>query len=563
MTQPQDPTALAVQAMIDGDVKRALALTETAQEETSTISLCVRSAALLAAGDKAGARRARDSALVLHLLPTMAEQGVDVGRMANDGPYALQVGRQHYNAHQMGAATLALGCAMNDPDTILDAVFIKAQAEHYLGRVDEALASFETMMFFKPSSNIHSFILYTLFFVEDNVRRQAEEAARYNDRWTPTYAAAARPLANDPNTDRKLRIGYMGPTCTTSHASLFIQPLLEHHDLERFEVFTYVLDAEKETPIPGVQVRGIRHVAYADTAQLIRDDGIDVLVDMHGHAANARPMVLACRAAPVQVSWLNWHQTTGLAAMDYVIHCDNIDPPDPSLPMPEQVIRVGPTINGFRPYEGARSSPCPALSRGHVTFASFNHPAKLSDLTVAMWSRILKRVPGAKLHLKSAGLDQAATQLEITIRFLACGVPPDALEFSGFSKGDAYEEAFTHIDLALDTQPHPGGTTTLDAVARGVPVLVLNGPNFYAQMAVPAMIAMGLDELIAWDWDEYIDKAVAYANDIPRLAALRERVQPAFAASSLRDEAGFARRMEEAYLQMFAAWAVRQAAEAA
>lgn len=561
MTQQQDTMALAIEAMVNGEIELALALTEQAEADGAAALLYIRYAALLARGEAEEARRVRDAAAMTHLLPAMAEQDVDLARMATDGPYALQTARKFYNGFQMAAAILALKCAMNDPRTAFDAVFIKAQAEHYQARNDEAMASFRMLLDARPSPSIHSFILYCLFFVDENVRRQAEEAARYNARWTPQYAMHRRPLTNSRRTDRRVRIGYMGPTFTGNHSSFFIQNLLELHDRERFEVFAYTLDAAKERPIEGVTVRGMGHLSYAATAELIRNDEIDVLIDFHGHAAWARPMVYACRAAPVQVSWLSWIMTTGLDQMDYVIHADHMDPPDPSLPFPEKVISVGPVLTAYRPHATARPSPCPALERGYVTFTSFNHPTKISDLIIGKWAQIFKRVPNAKLHLKYAGLDDIAVQMEITARFLAAGVHPSVLEFSGHSKGEAYEEAFAHVDLALDTQPYPGGTTTLDAVSRGVPVLTLNGPNFYGQIAVPAMICMGLEELIASDWEDYIDKAVAYANDLPRLAALRERVRPAFDASPYRDEVGFARRMEGVYLKVFAAWAEKGAAD--
>ncbi len=553
--QMQDTMSLAIEAMVDGDVDTALALTATAEDDAEAALLYIRYAALLAKGETVEARRVRDAASLTHLLPQLIAEGTDAARLGRDPLYALSVARQLYIDQRMAAAIIAFNCALNAPELAPKALYFRGQAEHYQGRPEETVATFRRLLEIEAAPYIHSFLTYNLFFVEDNVRRQAEEAKAYNERWTPTYRNFRKPLTNAANADRKLRIGYIGPSYTGGVLKFFLHPLLENHDREKVEVFAYVFDTTKETPIAGVTVRDTKDLSYAAIAELIRGDGIDVLIDFHAHYENGRPLVAACRAAPVQVSWLGWIQTTGIEAMDYVIHCDHMDAPDAGLPMPETPINVGPVMIAYRAGQAARSSPAPALERGYVTFASFNHPGKLSDLTVAMWSKILKRAPTAKLHLKYRVYDDAPLQLETMARFLAHGVRPEALEFSGFVTGDGYEAAFANIDCGLDTSPYPGGTTTLDALARGVPVITLNGDNFYTQLGVSAMMALGLPELVASDWDDYIDKAVAYANDIAGLAALRERVKPAFDASPFRDEAGFARRMEAAYAEMFAAWA--------
>jgi predicted O-linked N-acetylglucosamine transferase (SPINDLY family) len=551
--------SLAIQAMVDGDVDLAMAMTETAEADANAALLYIRYAALLAEGEPVEARRVRDAASLTHVLSQLVVEGIDAARMARDPAYALSVARQLYIDQRMAAAVIALNCALNAPHVTADVLHFRGQAEHYLGRPEEAVATFRRLLNVHPAPYVHSFIANNLFFVEDNVRRQAEEAKAFNDRWTPSCRPLRKPLANPLATDRKLRIGYLGPTYTVGLMKSFLHPLLENHDLEKVEVFAYVLDAAKEKPIPGVTVRHTEGMSYPDTADLIRSDRIDVLVDHHGHYERGRPLVAACRAAPVQVSWMGWNQTTGIESMDYVIHCDQMDPPDAALPMPETPFGIGPVMSAYRPDARAQASTAPAIERGYVTFASFNHPGKLSDQTIAAWSKILTRAPTAKLHLKYHGFGDAPLQLEIMARFLAHGVSPEALEYSGYVTGEAYEAAFASIDIALDTSPYPGGTTSLDALARGVPLITLNGENFYTQLGVTLMVPLGFPELVASDWDDYIDKAVAYANDIPAVAALRERIKPAFDASPFRDEVGFARRMEAAYSQMFAAWAARQA----
>jgi protein O-GlcNAc transferase len=143
-------------------------------------------------------------------------------------------------------------------------------------------------------------------------------------------------------------------------------------------------------------------------------------------------------------------------------------------------------------------------------------------------------------------------------RFLGAGVDPGQLEFEGHSSGAEYEQAFAQIDLALDPSPCPGGTTTLEAFSHGVPVLTRDGEDFYARMGVQPMMALGLPEMIAGGWDDYVEKAVALAHDLPGLARLRAEIRPRFDASAYREAATFARRLEDVYRRLFHQWLTRQ-----
>ena len=198
-----------------------------------------------------------------------------------------------------------------------------------------------------------------------------------------------------------------------------------------------------------------------------------------------------------------------------------------------------------------------------MTFGSFHHPAKISDATVAAWARILCEVPGARLHFKYSCYADPVLQMETRTRFMAHGASPDTLEFSGHETGAAYEAAFRHIDLHLDTNPVVGGTTTMEALSRGVPVLTLRGGDFYARIGVQGAMALGMPELIGESWEDYVAMAVALAKDIPALANLRARIRPALDASIYRDEPAFTHNMETAFLSMFDAWLAKEAARAA
>jgi protein O-GlcNAc transferase len=550
---PNDVLSGAMQALADRDTDTALALTAWLAQACPDAAQAhyARAAALLAADDAMAAEAAFEDARLHHALALMQAENIDAGRMANDAAYAMTVARTFYNRFWMGPAIVAAGCAVGRAP---DARLILAQALQYQGRSEAAANAFRALLHEQPAPHIHSFLLYSLLFVRDGVRRQAEEAHRWNALWAAPATPAVPSYAVARTAGRRLKVAYMTPAFSHNQARHFLLPLLDHHDRSVVDVTVYVADAAKESPRGDVTMKSYGHLSADDHAAMIRDDRIDVLVDCHGHAANGRLTVVARRPAPVQVSWLNWTHTTGVAAMDYMLHSHSMQAGDDAALFSETIREVGPVETPFRPDPAARVSPAPALTRGYVTFGAFHHPAKVSDATVAAWASILRALPTARLHFKYACYVDPVLQMETRSRFMAHGAASDALEFSGHETGEAYEAAFAHIDLHLDTNPVVGGTTTMAAFSRSVPVLTLRGGDFYARIGVQGALALGMEQMIAADWDDYVAKAIALASDIPGLAALRARVRPALDESIYRDEALCARNMEKAFAAMFETW---------
>jgi predicted O-linked N-acetylglucosamine transferase (SPINDLY family) len=240
--------------------------------------------------------------------------------------------------------------------------------------------------------------------------------------------------------------------------------------------------------------------------------------------------------------------------MDYVLHADEMEVPGTQELFTETVLRIGPALAPYLP-DAERLPPTetPALSQGCVTFGAFTNPARVNDETIAAWARILKGRPGSRLVLKYAYYADPVLQRVFVARFTAHGIDPSSIVFLGHTTGLEYLSAFGRIDLALDPSPCPGGTTTCDALANGVPVLTLRGPDFYSRLGVPAL--EGLPELVAESWDDYVGRAVALTADVEALNALRARVRPTFEASAVCDAPGFTRRIEQVYRDVFAAWA--------
>ncbi|WP_374573316.1 hypothetical protein [Phenylobacterium sp.] len=512
------------------------------------------SAALGAAGDREGQRATLADAQTFHAFQHLNAAGVDLERLSSDLAYATQVGQQFYNAKLMGPAAAAFGQAALRPGAPVQVLLSWGLALQHQGRIDEALIAFEATLSQFPSSRAHEFLLYISLFAPNGVRRHAEEVRRWAELYAPAYTPGTRRFANKALDGRRLKIGYVAPSFTRSQLKQFILPVLDNHDSSAVEVVLYSADAAAEDAPRADAIRTIGAMSDDDAAALIQRDGVDVLVDLWGHTAGSRLGVFARKAAPVQAAWINYVQSTGVPAMDYVIHADGMATDGVDELFTEKIWRIGPIMAPFRPGPRLGPSPTPALRNGYVTFGSFNHPVRLNDETVAAWARILNASPESRLVLKYGFFIDPILQRGTRARFAAHGVPAEAIEFQGHSTGEAYLQAFGEIDLALDPSPCPGGTTSSDAVSNGVPLLTLRGADFYSRIGTLRLEPLGLDQLIAESWDDYVARALAVTADAEALNALRSTMQERFDRSAIRDEAGFTRRLEDAFGQMYQRW---------
>ncbi len=513
--------------------------------------------ALTASGDAEAGNAMLDEARRIHGLAIAKAWGADLDRAQADGDYAAGVATQLYQGHHVALSSVMWEMAVDAGHRAANSMLQYGLSLQHQGRAEEAIAVFRDVTETWPSNTAHQFLLYPHFMVEDGPRRYAAEARRWASIYAPQDGSPEPVFSNPPSAGRKLRIGYVAPTLAGAQVRQFITPVIENHDPAEVEIFLYPADAATETGWPKhIAIRPIGKLSDIEAAALIRDDRIDVLIDCWGHSAGSRLSMFALRCAPVQAAWINFVQTTGLTRMDYVLHCDSAAAPGTAELFTEEVWHTGEVFIPYRPPEGRPAPhPTPALKTGKVTFGSFNHPVKLTDATVVAWSRILKGRPGSRLVLKYRYFMDPVLQRVTQARFAGHGTAPDRIVFAGHSAGVEYLAAFADIDLALDPSPAPGGTTTCDALANGVPVLTLRGPDFYSRIGVCAALGVGLPELIAESWDDYVDKAVALTADIPALDALRAKVRPGFEAGPFRDEAGFTRGAEAAFREMFDRWA--------
>jgi predicted O-linked N-acetylglucosamine transferase (SPINDLY family) len=294
----------------------------------------------------------------------------------------------------------------------------------------------------------------------------------------------------------------------------------------------------------------------------IRDDDIDILIDLSGHTANNRLPMFAWKPAPVQASWLGYLGTTGVAAMDYLIADPRTLPETEEAHFTEKIWRLPETYLCFTPPEGdVQVSALPAIANGFITFGCFNNLTKINDAVVALWARVLASVPDSRLFLKAKQLRDASVLQNIVERFAMHGIDSRRLLLEGtVPQRSEHLMTFHRVDIALDPFPYPGITTSVESLWMGVPVLTLAGERFLSRQGVGLLMNAGLTEWIAADADDYVARAILHAGDMQRLAALRDGLRQRVLASPIFDAPRFARHFEIALRGMWQKWCDSQVA---
>ena len=392
-----------------------------------------------------------------------------------------------------------------------------------------------------------------------------DEVLAEHRRWKSPAQTQPAVFANLPEPARRLRIGYVSADFRQHAVSFFIEPVLDHHDPESFEIYAYS-SASRPDPVTArlkskvAHFREIAGLSPAALRSLIVSDGIDLLIDLAGHSGGNRLPTFALKSAPVQLTWLGYPNTTGLGAIDYRISDAIADPPGLGDEWnTETVARLPDCFHCYRPESVRPIAPAPPSSTGgRITFGSFNVLAKLSDDTLAAWSRILSAVPNAQLAIKAGGLSHELSRQHLTGRLLRHGIDPGRVRLIGYLPriGDHYD-SYREIDLALDPFPYNGTTTTCDALWMGVPVVCLQGDRHASRVGASLIHAIGLKpltDLITTTVDDYVRTAIALAGDPARLGHLHAALRPALLASPLMDEGRFTRNLERLYRDVWERW---------
>jgi len=419
-----------------------------------------------------------------------------------------------------------------------------------LGRLDEALANYRDGLAHSPSAGMHSNLLLCLNY-RPGTDRQAVFAAHRD--WDGCYGmVAAEPTSFvDRDLERRLRVGLVSADFRNHVTIHFLDPLFATYDRARLELFCYSTATVHDPVSQRLWTLGDHWLlaggmSDAELDRRIRADRIDILIDLSGHTAGNRLPLFACRPAPLQVTWLGYPNTTGLAAIDYRITDPVADPPGLTEAFhSEALLRLPGGFLCYRPDGAAPEvAPAPCLTNGYVTFGSFNNLAKVTDEVLALWAAILVQLPEARLVLKAKGLGHAATRDRLQRRLAALGVATERVALRPLVTEGHPLAAYNSIDIALDSFPYTGTTTTCDALWMGVPVVTLAGDRHVARVSASLLTMIGRPDLVAGDADEYIRIAVALGRDPARLGRDRQVLRAQMRRSILCDEAAFARRFE-------------------
>ncbi len=405
-------------------------------------------------------------------------------------------------------------------------------------------------------------ILFEYNYVS-NVSR--EQMFAHHLRWAARYEAPFIPkttvFERNRSPNRRLRIGYVSGDFVRHPVGFLLSDILHHHDAEQFEIHCFSMAVRPDEVLPELRAAAhhwedIFFLTDAEVDSLIREAEIDVLVDLSGHTAFHRLQVFARKPAPVQVEWVGYFHSTGLASIDYFITDPTTSPKDGGQRFSEIPVHMPHTRFCYGPPEYTPEVvPPPNIKTGSITFGSFNRLPKITDEVVRAWSKILHLVPGSRLVIKSAALSEALVEERLRARFAKHGVEEAQLVLREGSSHNAMLAEYGDIDIALDTFPFNGGMTTLEALWMGVPVVTIAGTTVVSRQTVSALANLGLaDELAFTDVDAYIAGAVALAGSPARLAELRETLRPRMQASPLRDSKQFTKDLESLYRRMWAAW---------
>ena len=364
------------------------------------------------------------------------------------------------------------------------------------------------------------------------------------------------PNPRDP--ERRLRVGFVSCDFRTHSVAFFVEPLLRSHDRSRFEFFCYSSSATKDQYTGLLQGyvenwRDILPLSDAQTAEMVRRDGIDILVDLGGHTSDNRLLVFAHKPAPVQASWLGFPDTTGLSAIDYRISDPFADPPEYDHMSAEKVVRLPGGFHCYCPFPNAPEIvPLPSAQSGRITFGSFNNYAKTSTEIAALWVMILNRVPGSRLMLKSLGLSDEQVSAGVRERFSRLGLDPERLVISPRTAA-IYDhlDMYNQIDIALDTWPYNGTTTTFEALWMGVPIVSLIGATHASRVGASLLTNCGLQDLVCSSPEEYVAKAVGFAEHPEIIRKVRGNMRERLRLSPLLSEPWFTRKFEAALRGMW------------
>jgi predicted O-linked N-acetylglucosamine transferase (SPINDLY family) len=505
-------------------------------------------AALAEQGSKADAVRAFED--VLTISPDCVEALRFLGQLAEE---QTKLGEAAARYRQ------ALTVAPPSPETLSSL----GDVLQYQGRLDEARTNYQRAIAVKPDHLVafDNLLMCHQYAASSSNAQLLATAAQFGALWASPPAPESFP--NRPDPGRRLRIGYVSPDFATHPVGYFLAPVLPAHDRAAVEVFCYSNRTAPDAMTERLRTaadhwRTIVQLPDVDAAQLVRQDGIDILVDLAGHTAANRLGLFAIKPAPVQVSWLGYSGTTGLSAIDYILADRTVVPPGEEAFFVESVWRLPDSYLCYAPPSpDPAPGPFPFTVNGFVTFGCFNNRPKITAEAIAAWALILQRVEKSRLFLKAKSFADADCRAALLGAFADHGIGGQRLVIEAHWPQAEALKAYDRIDIALDTFPFGGTATTVETLWMGVPLITLRGGRWVGRVSHSVLASLGLHAWVAESTEHYVEAACRLAADLPNLASLRAGLRRILEHSALCDGTRFARHLEAAYRSMWHAWCDR------
>lgn len=469
---------------------------------------------------------------------------------------ALNTEHRYYEARQ--AYEAALDCdpghqksRMNLCKVLIDAGEIEAAEKAARAAVDA----------FPDSPKGYDNLLFAANYSPDKTAMQVYQSYLECDKniYQP-FRNKWRAHTNAKDANRRLKVGYVSPDFRRHAANRFVEPLLEHVDRSRFELYAYAELSREDEVTQRLKPRFDHWVPTltlddSELAERIRADGIDVLIDIAGHTGGNRLGAFARKPAPVSATWLGYVYTTGLSAIDYILTDAVMTPSGTEEFFSERPWHLRSNLV-YRPHDGMGTvNELPALENGHITLVTLTRAIRINHRTIRVWSEILRRLPTARLVVDSASYIDSAMRASLVAKFANAGISEHRLQIDFRTPP---WDVLRGADIALDCFPHNSGTTLVESLYMGIPYVTLASRPGVGRIGGSLLAAVGCDDWITHSEDAYIEKVVALASDLPRLAEIRRGLRQQVQESVLMDEVGFTRDFESAIQGMFKNWCDNQ-----
>ena len=426
----------------------------------------------------------------------------------------------------------------------------------FQGRAVEAVAAFRSALELEPDNHVVvNNLLLTLNYLDDADSEQVADEHRSLSLQIYGTNRRNHPSIVPSLPVRPIRIGYVSGDFHNHSVSFFFEPILMHHNPLQVEVYCYSNDTREDDTTRRLKAcnvtwRNIAKVSDKGAAALVCEDRVDILIDLSGHSSENRLGLFALRPAPVQVCWMGYPHSTGLPQLDYYISDALCDPPGRTEHLyTEKLVRLPRVFSCYLPpLQFPPVSRSPSEAAGLITFGSFNNFAKVNNKVIGVWADILHRVENSRLFLKSMALGDMVTQKLILSGFADYGIAAGRIALLNTVNSPMEHLAlYGQIDIALDTFPYNGTTTTCEALWMGVPVVTLAGTTHVSRVGVTLLTNVGIPELVASSHTDYAVKAALLAADGTRLNLYRENLRTAMAHSPLMDAVGVTRELEQVF----------------